>query len=75
MTTPATSEQVARQQEGADVVFAALGRLAEAEQLYRKAHDLHGADDIRCGRAWDVMRRAGDHARAVACQYRLSVPA
>jgi len=58
--------------EAHDETWAALDRLQEAEALYRKAHDLHGADDIRCGRAWDVMRRAGDHAREVCARNRLT---
>ncbi|MCE2842362.1 MAG: hypothetical protein LW689_06215 [Novosphingobium sp.] len=40
-----------------------LKALADAEQAYRKAHDLYGGGDIRTGRAWDAMRRAGDAAR------------
>lgn len=38
--------------------------LAEAEADYRKCHDLHGDSDMRTGRAWDRMRRAGDAIRA-----------
>ena len=40
-----------------------LRTLEEAEQAYRKAHDLYGGGDILTGRAWDAMRRAGDNAR------------
>ena len=46
-----------------DEIVAALTRLADAEQHYRLMHDLHGDGDMRAGRAWDLMRRAGDQAR------------
>lgn len=46
-------------------VRAALEELALAEEAYRHAHDLHGNGHIHTGRAWDQMRRAGDHARAI----------
>jgi len=39
-------------------------KLASAEAEYRKAHDLHGDGSPQSGRAWDLMRRAGDTARA-----------
>jgi hypothetical protein len=42
----------------------ALSELSDAEASYRKAHDLYGGGDIRTGRAWDRLRRAGDKARA-----------
>lgn len=34
-----------------------------AEAAYRRAHDLHGDSARETGRAWDVMRRAGDRVR------------
>jgi hypothetical protein len=45
------------------VMREALNLLADAERSYRKAHDLHGDGSRESGRAWDMMRRAGDHAR------------
>ncbi len=42
----------------------ALDELAQAESRYRYAHDILGAGDLKTGRAWDLMRRAGDKARA-----------
>jgi hypothetical protein len=45
------------------VLCEALSLLAKVEQAYRETHDLHGDGSLECGRAWDVMRRAGDHAR------------
>ena len=42
----------------------ALGELSAAEKNYRKCHDLLGSSDRKTGRAWDLMRRAGDTARA-----------
>lgn len=41
-----------------------VNKLASAEAEYRKAHDLHGDGSPQSGRAWDLMRRAGDTARA-----------
>lgn len=41
----------------------ALLELCNAEAEYRKAHDLHGDGSPAAGRAWDLMRRAGDRAR------------
>lgn len=43
----------------------ALKNLAEAEAAYRLAHDVEGDKSMKAGRAWDVMRRAGDKARAM----------
>lgn len=40
-----------------------LAELSKAEQAYRQAHDLYGPGDLRTGRAWDQMRRAGDDVR------------
>lgn len=54
-------------QQGApasDVLREALDDLQSAEAAYRKAHDLHGDADRYVGRMWDLMRRAGDKARA-----------
>lgn len=47
-----------------DGLVDALEGLQKAEADYRLAHDVHGSGDMRCGRAWDKMRRAGDKARA-----------
>ncbi len=41
----------------------ALKELADAESAYRLAHDVHGDGSPKAGRAWDLLRRAGDHAR------------
>jgi hypothetical protein len=45
-------------------VVEALEKLQKAEAEYRYQHDLHGDDSKESGRAWDLMRRAGDAARA-----------
>lgn len=37
--------------------------LAKAEEAYRSYHDHCGDGAIETGRAWDVMRRAGDKMR------------
>lgn len=42
----------------------ALAALTFAEADYRAAHDLYGDGSREAGRAWDLMRRAGDRARA-----------
>jgi hypothetical protein len=42
----------------------ALDALAQAEATYRYAHDVLGTGDPKTGRAWDLMKRAGDKARA-----------
>ena len=44
---------------------AALATLAAAEKHYRAMHDLHGDASREAGRAWDLMRRAGDAARTI----------
>ena len=41
----------------------ALAELEQAEASYRRAHDLKGDGHIQTGRAWDLMRRAGQKAR------------
>lgn len=41
-----------------------LDELQAAETAYRYAHDHYGSADSKTGRAWDLMRRAGDRARA-----------
>ena len=45
-------------------LLAAAEELANAEEAYRVAHDSYGRGDVRVGRAWVLMRRAGDHVRA-----------
>lgn len=55
-------------QEAAAEILALRERLAElakAEAQYRYAHDILGTGDTRTGRAWDIMRRAGDAARTI----------
>lgn len=42
----------------------ALEELQKAEATYRYAHDVFGGGDLKTGRAWDLMRRAGDKARS-----------
>lgn len=46
-------------------LLAALATLAAAEKHYRSEHDLRGDGSREAGRAWDLMRRAGDAARAI----------
>lgn len=48
-----------------------LEALQIAESHYRALHDLHGDGTALVGRAWDLLRRAGDAARAL----RSSAPA
>ena len=42
----------------------ALNDLCAAEQHYRSEHDIHGGKSLKSGRAWDLMRRAGNDGRA-----------
>ena len=39
-----------------------LVELVTAEAEYRLCHDRYGDGDLRSGKAWDRMRRAGDAA-------------
>lgn len=48
-----------------DMLREALTDLAAAEMGYRIRHDVYGDGSPHTGRAWDLMRRAGDKARAV----------
>lgn len=48
-----------------DCLRNALDDLQQAEAEYRLMHDLHGDGAAATGRAWDLMRRAGNKARAV----------
>lgn len=41
----------------------AAHELEKAEARYRYAHDILGSGDPKTGRAWDLMRRAGDKVR------------
>lgn len=43
----------------------ALDDLQQAEAEYRLMHDRHGGDARATGRAWDLMRRAGNKARTI----------
>jgi len=45
------------------VAVEALDDLQQAEAEYRLMHDRHGDGSQASGRAWDLMRRAGDKAR------------
>jgi hypothetical protein len=49
--------------ERARVAREALDDLQQAEAEYRLMHDRHGDGSQAAGRAWDLMRRAGDNAR------------
>lgn len=42
----------------------ALVALEKAESDYRFTYEMRGGGDIRTVRAWDVLRKAGDQARA-----------
>ena len=44
---------------------AGLRAIESAEATYRYAHDVLGGGDSKTGRAWDLMRRAGDRARTL----------
>ena len=48
-----------------NALFDALDGLQKAEAEYRFAHDRFGGGHSDTGRAWDLMRRAGDRARAL----------
>lgn len=48
-----------------DRLWEALDTLQRSEAAYRRAHDVHGDGALAAGRAWDIMRRAGDKARGV----------
>lgn len=43
----------------------ALDDLQQAEAEYRLMHDLHGDSSRAAGRAWLLLRRAGDAARTL----------
>lgn len=58
--TAADAESIAARIEALE---AALDHLQAAEVNYRYAHDLQGDGSRMAGRAWDLMRRAGDAAR------------
>lgn len=58
-------ERAQRWKEDVRKAHEALAELEQAEQAYRTCHDLHGSGDRRTGRAWDLMRRAGEKARAL----------
>lgn len=47
-----------------DLLTERLDTLQQAEAEYRLMHDRHGDGSRAAGRAWDLMRRAGDKARA-----------
>ena len=49
--------------EERDELLNALKTIAVAEADYRKSFELKGSDHIETGRAWDLLRRAGDQAR------------
>ena len=59
--------------QAADALKASEARVGELEKLareleraesrYRIAHDIHGGSSLETGRAWDLMRRAGDYVR------------
>lgn len=46
-------------------LWEALDTLQRSEAAYRMAHDVHGDGALAAGRAWDILRRAGDKARGV----------
>lgn len=45
-------------------------KLAIREANYRLVHDLHGDGSAEAGRAWDLMRRAGEKVSEAALQVR-----
>ena len=75
--TPLTGENVLDAQvlledalDTIDELVAASDRLQRAESRYRKSHDIHGADSMSTGQAWDIMRRTGDELRAILARYK-----
>lgn len=62
-TLPALLDRLDALESETQVLREALRELQTAEALYRQRHDMFGGDSIESGRAWDVMRRAGDRAR------------
>ncbi len=63
-TIASLREEVARLKADLAKAREALTALQDAERRYRQEHDLHGDGSTKAGRAWDVMRRKGDIARA-----------
>lgn len=59
----AITEAVSEEHKEKVSALGLLTELATAEHHYRFCHDNYGSDDIKTGRAWDVLRRAGDKAR------------
>ncbi len=60
------AEEAARHRTASQAeLLEALGDLENCEAEYRHDHDIYGGGDIRTGRAWDRLRRAGDRARAI----------
>lgn len=47
----------------------AAEKLADAEQQYRGFHDIHGSGNILTGRAWDLMRKAGEEFREALAKW------
>jgi hypothetical protein len=46
-----------------DTLLRLAGDLARAEKQYREVHDIRGEGHAQTGRAWDIMRHAGDRLR------------
>lgn len=65
---PALSDALTRLKAEVERKDEALDDLQQAEAEYRLMHDRHGDGSQAAGRAWDLMRRAGDKARAALSQ-------
>ncbi len=63
-TRRAVERAIAAERER-DRLGEALDTLQRSEAAYRRAHDVHGDGALAAGRAWDILRRAGDKARGV----------
>jgi hypothetical protein len=57
------AEALTTMQAREDAPIRVLDDVQQAEAEYRLMHDRHGDGSQAAGRAWDLMRRAGDKAR------------
>jgi NTP pyrophosphatase (non-canonical NTP hydrolase) len=67
---PIPAPDLARKAASADAMAEAADELANAESAYRLCHDLKGDGHIETGRAWDYMRKCGDHVRQALATHR-----
>jgi len=68
--TAAKDAQIAALEAQCEAMAGALDELANREQEYRIIHDIKGDGHRDTGRAWDLMCRAGNAARAALAQHK-----